>query len=521
MKCQVALALKDASMTAAGGAGAVTVTTQPECAWSAASEASWITGVTPTSGQGSGEVQFQVAANSSVAPREGTLVLNGFRARVIQAGDPCVFLITPGSQDILAGGGNGSVTVTTGNGCSWTATSDSSWVSITSGSSGSGNGTVVYSVASNTGAARTASLAIGPQTFTISQSAVGVPGCQYALQPSSVSPSATGGTTPIAVQTTAGCAWTSSSQASWITFSGTSSGSGAGTVTINVAANGGGSRAGTVTIAGQVLNVTQAASAGPCVFSIQPTDVSVASTAGTTPINVQTGSSCAWTSTSQASWITFSGASGGTGNGTVTISTAAHTNAIGRTGTATIAGQTLNVTQAGCAVAINPASQTVTATGGAGTAVAVTSATGCSWTASTTATWITITSGTSGSGNGTVNFTAAANTGAQRVGTITIGSQTHTVTQSAAPSTCSFSISPTSVSVGKNASSNRTVGVTTTVTCGWTAASNASWLTITNGFSGLGNGTVRYDIARNDTGDDRMGTMTIAGRTFTVNQDKQ
>jgi len=53
----------------------------------------------------------------------------------------------------------------------------------------------------------------------------------------------------------------------------------------------------------------------------------------------------------------------------------------------------------------------------------------CAWTAQSNAPWITITSGASGSGNGNVGFTVTANTGAQRVGTMTVAGQTVTVTQ--------------------------------------------------------------------------------------------
>jgi len=77
-----------------------------------------------------------------------------------------------------------------------------------------------------------------------------------------------------------------------------------------------------------------------------------------------------------------------------------------------------------------------------------------------------------------------------------------------------------SLSLGKGQSTGRTVNVTTAAACTWTAASNASWLTITAGASGTGNGTVRFDVAQNNTGSDRVGTLTIAGLTFTVDQNK-
>jgi hypothetical protein len=55
-----------------------------------------------------------------------------------------------------------------------------------------------------------------------------------------------------------------------------------------------------------------------------------------------------------------------------------------------------------------------------------------SWTASTTANWITITGPASGTGDGAVTFTIAANTGATRSGLLTINGQTFTISQETA-----------------------------------------------------------------------------------------
>jgi hypothetical protein len=49
--------------------------------------------------------------------------------------------------------------------------------------------------------------------------------------------------------------------------------------------------------------------------------------------------------------------------------------------------------------------------------------------------------------------------------------------------------------------------------------SKASWITVTTGSSGSGSGTVTFSVAAN-TGGDRTGTLTIAGRTFTVTEKK-
>jgi Tol biopolymer transport system component len=89
----------------------------------------------------------------------------------VPVGLPCIFSISPTTQSFTAGGGSGSVTVTTSNGCDWTATSHASWIIITSsGSSDNGNGTVGYSVAANGGTAnRTGTMTISGQTFTVTQ----------------------------------------------------------------------------------------------------------------------------------------------------------------------------------------------------------------------------------------------------------------------------------------------------------------------------------------------------------------
>jgi len=79
--------------------------------------------------------------------------------------------ISQTTQSFTATGGPGSVAVTAQGGCTWTATSNAGFITITSGGSGAGNGTVNFSVAANTSQnARTGTLTIGAQTFSITQS---------------------------------------------------------------------------------------------------------------------------------------------------------------------------------------------------------------------------------------------------------------------------------------------------------------------------------------------------------------
>lgn len=81
---------------------------------------------------------------------------------------------------------------------------------------------------------------------------------------------------------------------------------------------------------------------------------------------------------------------------------------------------------------------------------------------------------------------------------------------------CSYFLNPTFASVSSSGT-NSSVSVTTVSGCAWTAASNASWLTLTGATSGTLSGTVTYAVAAN-TGAARTGTLTIGGQTMTIAQ---
>ena len=84
----------------------------------------------------------------------------------------------PATQSVVAAASTASATITntTGTGCSWTASDNVSWITITAGSSGTGSGTTSYSVAANTSAtARTGVLTIAGQTVTVTQAGAALP----------------------------------------------------------------------------------------------------------------------------------------------------------------------------------------------------------------------------------------------------------------------------------------------------------------------------------------------------------
>jgi hypothetical protein len=124
-------------------------------------------------------VTYAVAANTGAA-RSTTLTIAGQSFTVTQAapaGEPpppppvCNYAVSPTSASFGSGGGSGTVAVTTTSVCAWFATSNASWITVTSGATGTGSGTVGTSIARNNNAARTGTLTVAGQTVTVSQSA--------------------------------------------------------------------------------------------------------------------------------------------------------------------------------------------------------------------------------------------------------------------------------------------------------------------------------------------------------------
>ena len=341
VKCAPSLTLASSTMTASGGPGLLSIATTADCTWTASAQVPWLTGFSPASGQGSAQVEFQVAANVVSVAREGDVVVNDERARIRQEGVPCRIEIAPTARDVSASGESVSAAVTAPSGCAWAATTAVGWITVTSSSTGTGNGTLSLAVAANTGAQRTGIVTVADQALTIRQADAT---CSYNLAPSVQSIDAGGGAGGVTVSTSPGCSWAAVSNASWIAVTAGQSGSGSGTVSFTVASNPGGSRTGTLSIAGQTMTVTQAGGVS-CSYSVTPTAQTVGASGGVAPaIAVATAAPCAWTANSNAPWITLLSGTSGSGNGEVTYEVAANTGNA-RTATLTIAGHVVTVSQ--------------------------------------------------------------------------------------------------------------------------------------------------------------------------------
>ena len=170
-----------------------------------------------------------------------------------------------------------------------------------------------------------------------------------------------------------------------------------------------------------------------------------------------------------------------------------------------------------CSIAISPGSLAFGSDGGTGN-VTVTVAAGCAWSATPSAGWMAVTAGGIANGPGTVAYSVAANSATEsRTGTLTIGGQSHTVTQQGRPPTvCSYELSSDTATLG-NDGGTRTFTVSAPADCPWSAVSNASWVTVSAGPSS-GNGTVSYTVASNPDIGERTALITVADRKFTVRQ---
>ena len=500
--CAYTIAPPAQSIAAAGGNGAIAITTTPTCPWTAASNVGWLT-VSPASGSGSASVTFAATATTGRS-RTGTAVIAG-QPFVVTQSQGCSYVVRPSSGQVGATGGTLPISVSANAECEWSAISNDGWISLQGRSSGSGNGTVNVVVASTTGPARCGSVTIAGQPVTVTQS----PGCAFSISPESATVPSTASTGKVAVTSGTGCAWTATSNAPWLTISSGSSGTGNGEVQYGAAATTGPARSGTLTIGGHTFTLNQGEG---CTFTLSSPSAAIDDEGGQGSFTVRTGTGCGWTATSTMGWLTISSGAAGTGDAVVRF-TAARNTGPSRSAAITIGGQTFTVTQGtGCAITLATATFDAAAGGTTGS-VNLTAGPGCGWTATSNVNWLSITSGANGTGNSTVGFTVVANTGPVRQGTLTIGGRTFTVSQA---ENCSSAISPDRVSVPAAAGSTN-VSVIAPAGCAWTASASAPWLAVNSGNSGMGNGSVRLAIQEN-SGAPRSGTATIAGQVFTVNQ---
>jgi uncharacterized protein (TIGR03437 family) len=117
----------------------------------------------------------------SVAQGEGSAL------NVTVSRNNACFTLGASTSTVAGSGGTGTVQVSAPASCSWSASSSDSWLTIQSGASSCGNGTVTFLAAANTGVARQGVLLIGGLGVLISQAPQIAGPVVVALSPSTIS----------------------------------------------------------------------------------------------------------------------------------------------------------------------------------------------------------------------------------------------------------------------------------------------------------------------------------------------
>ncbi len=314
--------------------------------------------------------------------------------------------------------------------------------------------------------------------------------------------------------------WWATATEPWITLSSTSGNIGypvAYTVSATMNAE---QRIGYIYVNGHTHTVTQAGLGA----DVDKTNITVENVGGSGNINVTAQNRIVWQARSNVDWISVSPTSGA-GEGSVRYQVAPYNEVATRQGTMTIAGNTVTVFQYGRRMKLESYSETrdwythvipITVN-----ALAITE-----WSVTPNASWISIVDAGNGKGGDLVSIAIAENPSYKaRTGTVTIGTETFTVTQEGRTD-LAFSVSPVSSEASVEGAYGL-VAVTATPDLPWTAKSGANWVTlVATTASGAGNGNIVYSASPNSTLYNRTGTITVTpdtasgmpARTHTVTQ---
>ncbi|MBI4905785.1 MAG: S-layer homology domain-containing protein [Acidobacteria bacterium] len=182
----------------------------------------------------------------------------------------------------------------------------------------------------------------GPKTVTANFNTLAP--CTYLLTTADASVASPGDIRTVKVSTDANCAWTAKSNVPWLVILSGFGATGSGVVRISIAPNSNATaRTGTLTIAGLAYTVMQ--TAGTCTFTVTGPAATLPSAGASYSIAVSTQAGCEWSAITTGGWISLSGATAGTGSGSVNFAATANFSTSPRIGHITVAGQWLPLLQ--------------------------------------------------------------------------------------------------------------------------------------------------------------------------------
>ena len=425
--------------------------------------------------------------------------------------------ITPVTQDVDIGGGMFAV-VTSGSG-TWTAAVSEPWITLNA-DSGQASYPVAYQVTASTNVGeRIGYVYVSGHVHAVKQA-----GYPATVSPTSVEYEHQGGMGEVEIGVSGRFAWDARPNVDWLSVSPTH-GVGSGKVTYQVAPyNEVATRSGTLTVGDKTVTVFQYGRR----MKLSSYSTSCDYYAHVIPLTVNALAVTEWSAEPNASWISVVDSDNGRnrrGGSSLSLAVGENPSYLSRTGTVTIGTETFTITQEGRTAlefSINP-SETEASVNGANGIVSVFATPDLPWTAKSGANWLTIMNGfSSGAGHGNVVYTASPNTKLYvRTGTITVtppegtglAAKTHTVTQPAAVSSLSL-YGYEFAAAGESVAVEVTVGSDVE----WDIQNANGWITVQGATSRVGPGTVTIAAEANDTVYPQSGTLTIAGKTFSVSQ---
>ncbi len=289
-------------------------------------------------------VLFRVASNSA----NGNDSATGDHIHRLQLTLPqtieCTYSLTSETDSFDSEGGNGSASVIAPEGCGWTATSSDDWITLSEAPSGSGDGTINFTVEANTSSLpRSGAIMVEDQVLDITQTGVD---CSYSLSSDGASFDSDGGEGSVDVVSPEGCDWTATANDNWISVTGQAGGSGSGPVTFTVDPNISAlPRSGSITVEDQILPISQ--TGVECSYSLSRNTVSFDSDEASSSVDVAAPEGCEWLASASDSWITITGGASGSGNGEVVFSVDANPASEARSGSITVDNQMLAISQTG------------------------------------------------------------------------------------------------------------------------------------------------------------------------------
>jgi hypothetical protein len=399
--------------------------------WTPNSNETWLT-VSPASGTGNGKIVFTAEANTAFTTRQATITISasGVSSKTIVITQKAVAIILSVSANTasIANLANSKDSVDVTSNTAWTASSDESWLTVSTASD-SGNGKIVFTAEANT--------AITTRQATITISATGVTSKTITItqDAAAITLSVSANTANISylanskdsVDVTSNTFWTASADKTWLTV-GPASDSGNGKIVFTAEANTAiTTRQATITISAtgvtsKTITITQDAAA--IELFVSANTVSISKLANSKD-SVDITSNTSWTASSDKTWLTVNPASG-TGNDEIVFTAEANAAITTRQATVTISAtgvtsKTITITQdeGAATLSLSISNMSVIKDESSGHLFQVYSNT--DWTATSNKIWLTFSSSASGTGNGSITFKVEANTtNTAREATITV-----------------------------------------------------------------------------------------------------